>query len=403
MPETVAKRKPPLLAILLGVILVVALGYVGVVAAMPARPVQPISKLLPFEPSTDVTAVTWPAYGQAAIGVATYGVVATNGTQASSPVGSIAKLFLAYSVLQEKPLKLGETGPSLTFTQADVDLYKKYLAQNGSVVPVQINESLTEYQTLQALLIPSGDNIADSLAIWAFGSVDNYLAYANKFASDKGLGKTHLADSSGLSAQTTSSAQDLVTFGSLVLQQPVLAQIVSQAKVTLPVAGPVTNYNRLLGKDNVIGIKTGNTDQAGGCFLFAYTKTIDEKNFTVIGAILGAPNLSSVIGDTDKFIQANGNAIEPVKALSVGQTAGSYLGPWKQSVTAVVRDEVWIYLTKNQSAKATASLDPISTAKSANTQIGTITVETPFTKISSTAITSTSVPKIPLLWRLLHP
>jgi D-alanyl-D-alanine carboxypeptidase (penicillin-binding protein 5/6) len=45
---------------------------------------------------------------------------------------------------------------------------------------VQLGEELSEYQALQALLLPSANNIAETLARWAFGSIDAYNAYANQ-------------------------------------------------------------------------------------------------------------------------------------------------------------------------------------------------------------------------------
>ena len=112
-------------------------------------------------------------------------------------------------------------------------LYDNYASQDGSVVVVSEGEQISEYQALQAMLLPSANNMADTLAVWAYGSMDNYLAYANNLATSLSLKQTHLADASGFSAQTVSSASDLVELAQTAMNDPVLTQIVSQRQADI--------------------------------------------------------------------------------------------------------------------------------------------------------------------------
>ncbi len=136
----------------------------------------------------------WPPSGEAAIGAVGYGVLQANNPDQSTPMASTAKIILALAVLRQKPLELGQAGPAITITSQDVALYRAELNRNGSVVPVELGEQLSEYQAFQALLLPSGNNIAGTLANWAFGSPEEYIAYASKMLSGMGLSKTHLDD-----------------------------------------------------------------------------------------------------------------------------------------------------------------------------------------------------------------
>ncbi|MDO8444421.1 MAG: hypothetical protein Q7S80_02875, partial [bacterium] len=307
-------------------------------------------------PQNTETKIIWPSYGQSAVGAVGYGVLATDGAQSVHPIASIAKLVLAMAVLNEKPLKTGEAGPVVVMGQTDVDFYYADLKQGGSLLPVDDGEKLTEYQLLQGLLIASGDNIAETLATWAFGSTENYLAYANQMVAKMNLTQTHIADDSGLSAQTVSSALDLVKLGEKALSYPVLAEIVSQPKATFPVGGTLTNYNSILGMDGIIGIKTGNTDEAGGCFLFAVKNTTDATMPIVIGAILGAKNLGAVLRDTTAFIQANLKNFKTVPVLQAGQTIGIYDTPWGQKINAVTTDDLVLYSVDNKKITPNISL-----------------------------------------------
>jgi D-alanyl-D-alanine carboxypeptidase (penicillin-binding protein 5/6) len=82
-----------------------------------------------------------------------------------------------------------------------------------------------------------------------------------------------------------------VRLGEKVLQNATLSSIVSLKAARVPVAGVVTNTNHLLGLDGDIGIKTGSTNAAGGCLLFAVHTTVDSLPVTLVGAVLGQPGL----------------------------------------------------------------------------------------------------------------
>jgi D-alanyl-D-alanine carboxypeptidase (penicillin-binding protein 5/6) len=354
-------------------------------------------------PSTFAGAITWPTYGQAAVGLSGSGVLATNGEQKSAPIASIAKTMLALAVLNQKPLAAGGQGPMITMTQADVDIYSKYLAQNGSVVPVHLNEQLSQYQALQALLLPSGDNIAETLAIWAYGSVDNYLSYANSLALKMGMNQTHFADAGGLSPQTVSSAHDLVILGEAALNNPVISDIVSQKQVNLPIAGLVYNYNSLLGQDNIVGIKTGNTDEAGGCLLFATKNAINGQNTILVGAILGASDRTTVLADTKTFLQNNANILQPITLISAGQIIGSYKIPWQKTVNVKSKNSVSVLAIKGQTISTTISMSKINKQASYGSEAGSVTVNSGANKIKIPIYLDNNISSPSILWRLFHP
>src|SRR5207249_2648903 len=103
------------------------------------------------------------------------------------------------------------------------------------------------------------------------GSVQEHVKRMNAKAKDMGLDHTTFADVSGVSEQTVSTPADLVRLGQAALDQPVLADIVQQPQVTLPVAGLQYNVNYALGQEGIRGIKTGNIPAIGAVYLFAAT------------------------------------------------------------------------------------------------------------------------------------
>jgi D-alanyl-D-alanine carboxypeptidase (penicillin-binding protein 5/6) len=78
------------------------------------------------------------------------------------------------------------------------------------------------------------------------------------------------------------------------MRLPAFASIVATASATLPVAGTVRNTNSLLGHGGFVGVKTGSTDAAGGCFAFRAIRWIGGKRTTITGVVLGQPGQSQV-------------------------------------------------------------------------------------------------------------
>jgi D-alanyl-D-alanine carboxypeptidase (penicillin-binding protein 5/6) len=210
-------------------------------------------------------------------------------SQHAAPIASVAKVMTAYLVLRDHPLQPGEDGPAITLTDADVADTDRRRRQGESVVSVAAGEQLTELQALQALLLPSANNVAAVLARWDAGSEDRFVARMNATARSLGMTRTRYTDPSGYEDSTVSSAADQVRLVERAMRLPVFARIVATPSATLPVAGTVHNTNALLGYAGFVGVKTGSTDAAGGCFAFRAVRWIDGKRATITGVVLGQP------------------------------------------------------------------------------------------------------------------
>jgi len=134
--------------------------------------------------------INWPEQGQAALMIdGRY--YDQHGKNTPVPTASLAKMMTALIVLKKYPLSEGENGPSYTITSQDVQIYDNEVKQGDSVVRVAAGETLTERQMLEALLMPSGDNIAVMLANWTYGSVPKFVDQMNAEAKRLGLNHTN--------------------------------------------------------------------------------------------------------------------------------------------------------------------------------------------------------------------
>src|SRR5438034_776590 len=144
-------------------------GLLVIVAAIAAaRGYQLLTSSTHASPSDVRSALprtVWPADGQAAVQIGQSQVQA-GPNQHAAAIASVTKVMTAYLVLRDHPLEVGEDGPTITLTDADVADTDRRNRQQESVVSIAAREQLTDRQSLPALWLPSANNIAAVLARW---------------------------------------------------------------------------------------------------------------------------------------------------------------------------------------------------------------------------------------------
>lgn len=266
-------------------------GLCALVAGVTLAVLRPGPEIGPTHPLSE---------GEAAVGLSG-ARLQTYGEQDAVPIGSVAKVMTAYLILRHHPLPAGQDGPTLHVDSAAAADYQSRISSGQSLLEVHAGDELTERQALEALLIPSANNIADLLADWDAGSVSEFVADMNETSRRLGLRNTHYSDPSGFDPGTVSTAVDQTVLAEQAMRDPTFAAIVEEREVSLPRAGEVQNYNALLGHDGVVGVKTGSTDQAGGAVVFAAR----HGDRLIVGAVLG----QKIGGSTrDSLAQAFGVA-----------------------------------------------------------------------------------------------
>lgn len=400
MPARCSRK---LLTILLLLVLLLA-SYVADVITQPLATPSP-TITFSFVARPQAVSLTWPNYGQAALGAVGYGVLATHGSMTPFPTASVIKILTALAVLKQQPLNIGQVGPTITLTQADVDSYNKYVTEHGSVVKVAVDEQLTERQALEALLLPSANNIAETIGRWAFGSLDAYNTFATSYAHQLGMGNTTVTDPSGFLASTVSTAQDLTVLGETALSNPIVAQIVNETSATIPVQGVIYNTNALLGRNGIIGIKTGNNDQDPGCYLVGANQQIGSQTITVVSTVMDGPNLATAMASADTLLQTATANFVSLPIVSIGTSLGYYHMPWQDPVSATAQVPLSLVVWKNSTTTATASLGNTQVPMKASSTIGKLIATNNASGTTTTIpiVLSKPVSKPSLVWRLLHP
>ncbi len=264
-------------------------------------------------------AIAWPREGQAAVEVEGVGSYGTSGASTPVPIASVAKVMTAYLTLLEHPLAPGREGFVVTITPAEVTEEGERVALGESTLSVRAGERLTERQALEALLLPSANNIAALLARYDAGGTAAFVARMNATARVLGMRSTTYTDPSGFNDETVSTAADQLKLARAAMRIPTFAAIVAEPSVALPGVGRVANYNGLIGTGGgYVGVKTGSDRAAGGCLVFAKQIVIAGRRLTVLGVVLG---------------QREGSLIEA--ALAAGEQLGNSATASLRVVTAL--------------------------------------------------------------------
>lgn len=358
--------------------------------------IVPASEPLGIAPS-----LPWPAAGEAALHLEGAGEIGRSGGQSPVPMASTAKIMTALLVLEDHPLALGQPGQAVTVTPADVTTFRAERAQNESVLPVAAGEQLSEYQLLQGLLLPSASNFADMLARWDLGDVAAFVNRMNARAAALGMSATHYADVSGFSPLSVSIPSDLVTLARTAMGQPVFAEIVAQPQATLPMAGVVHNLDTLLGQGGVVGIKTGHTDQAGGCFVVAADLTVDGAAARIYGVVMGQPNgLVGAFGATGTLLHALGPALHLRPVVKRNDVVARYRTPWDEAGEIVATQSIAWVLLDGTNVVRRVTLDDLPSTLPAGSRVGSLLIEAGSHREEVPLVTATAINGPDAGWRL---
>lgn len=312
------------IALLLIVAALAAFNYFRPIPSVTANGLLPASDVVPGT----APAMPWPAHGSAAVGVGGLGFIASSGNEQAVPAASVTKVMTGLVVLEDKPLKKGETGPTITLTDADVQAYEADRKDEQSVLKVEAGETLTELQLLQGMLIPSANNFAETVARWDAGSIDAFVAKMNTRAASLRLTHTKFTDVSGAAATSVSTPSDLMSLGMVAMQNDVFAQIVAMGQVELPLAGTAYNVNGVLGQNGIVGIKTGSGLNTGANYLFAANAKVDGHTIVVYGCVMGQPSLEISFASAKTLIGAMSATLHVRRVITRNQALATYTTPW---------------------------------------------------------------------------
>jgi D-alanyl-D-alanine carboxypeptidase (penicillin-binding protein 5/6) len=321
----------------------------------------------------------WPAAGEAALDVPGIGSLGSGGGDTPRPTASLAKVMTAYLTLKKYPLTTTGTGFTVTVTAAEARAEAQDTGQNESVVAVRAGEQLNERQLLEALLIPSGDNIAQILAAYPAGSVSRFVAEMNSTARSLGMDRTTYTDPSGFDPSTVSDPADQIRVFEQVMRFAVFRQIVSMPSVTLPVAGTLGNFDPILA-DGYDG-KTGSDSEAEGCLAFFKYVNVGGRRLTVVGVVMGQGygSTTSVIlaaagAAAERIVASVLPSIQPRTVVPAGAAVIAATSPDGSRVSAVTAEPLRVISWGGIQERLAFRLGSLGTELNAGQRVGAVTL-----------------------------
>jgi D-alanyl-D-alanine carboxypeptidase (penicillin-binding protein 5/6) len=393
------------------VVVAVLVGVVAVRAATESVPALTVRQTLSASATLPgpQPKLAWPAAGEAAVGVEGMGSLGSSGPSQPRPIASLAKIMTALVVLQDHPMPLGQTGFHVTVSAADVADYQGRVARQESVVAVSQGEGLDERQLLQALLVASGNNIAAILANYDAGSSAAFVAKMNSTGERLGMAHTTYTDPSGLASTTVSTASDQLILAARAMAIPAFAQVVAMPSVNLPVAGKIANFNRSVGTQGFIGVKTGSDAASGGCLVFANTQTVSGRPVTILGAVLGqatgqpetATLTAAALSAASALVRSATAAVAVRTVLPAGTVVAVVTSPSGAKANVVTSQPLTAFGLAGQNVPLSVTMSPVGSHLSAGQTVATVTATTNQSQ-SATATATSAVAGPTLSWRLSH-
>lgn len=198
------------------------------------------------------------------------------------PMASTTKIMTA--------LLLCELGGDLS---TEIVTTREMVTVEGSSMGLQVGDTVSYHDLLYGMMLVSGNDAANTVAIALGGSISGFAQMMNNRAKEMGLKSTHFVTPSGLDAdEHYTTAYDLALIAKEAMANEKFFEAAASQSARLCYGNPpynrtLTNHNKLLKMyDDIVGVKTGFTKKSGRCLVSASKK--DGK--LVIAVTLNDPN-----------------------------------------------------------------------------------------------------------------
>lgn len=196
------------------------------------------------------------------------------------PIASLTKIMTALIIMEEHTL------------DEIVTIAGEATQVGGSTMYLSTNEQISIENLLKGLLMQSGNDAAIALAIHNSGSVEAFVQKMNQKAIAMNLQDTNFQNPMGFdNPNNYSTVRDLLILSKELYKYEIIQEIVSTPSIRVTSADErlthsLISTNALLESYlNVVGLKTGSTEEALGCFI-----GITNGDHPQISIVLGSPN-----------------------------------------------------------------------------------------------------------------
>ncbi len=271
---------------------------------------------------------------------------------AQAAMASTTKMMTAVVVLEEMDPQAKITISENAASQSELETWTKA----GDVFTVE--------QLLYSMMVPSHNQAAVALAEGYPGGETAFVSRMNAKAAELGLTGTHFVNPSGLDTPGHySTAADLAALARYAMRDETigarfreLAQTREYSLQTTGEAGTLVfkTTNELLSMyDWIIGVKTGETPNAGSCLVAAGTR----HGISVLSVVMGVGTHEEVFTESLDLLEYGFARYQYVTVLNEGAAVAEAQVPWEvEPLELVTAEEVGKELSEGQSLTATVTV-----------------------------------------------
>ena len=201
-------------------------------------------------------------------------------------------------------------------TEIEADNVLDMVAWGSSVAELQVGDTLSVAQLVEAMLLPSGNDaayvlaaaagrkIADDPNLSASEAVSTFMSVMNARAVELGMTGSHFVNPDGIhDGEHYMTFSDLAVLGKLAMENKTIMRYANIVQQTVELHGEDVkwkNTNALIDPLSehycpyAVGLKTGQTPSAGSCLLSAFR--MDGREL-IIG-VFGCPEVEDRFDDT---------------------------------------------------------------------------------------------------------
>lgn len=214
------------------------------------------------------------------------------------PMASITKIMTAIVILENAKLD-----DIVTISQNAISTY-------GTGIGLRPGERLTVNDLMYATLLNSSNDSAVALAEHVSGTEEEFAKLMNEKVKELNLSGSHFTNAAGLdNPEHYSTVSDLALLTRYALQNPTFREIVKTKEKQITslegISHNLKNSNKLMGtiEYNILGVKTGYTEEAGECLI-----TLAENDGNeVLAVVLNTPDR---FGETRKLLKWSFNSFK---------------------------------------------------------------------------------------------
>ncbi len=207
-------------------------------------------------------------------------VLFENNAYAKKYMASTTKILTALTVIENCNL------------EEEVTVSKDTVGVEGSSIYLEAGEKLSVKDLLYGLMLRSGNDCAETLAVYCAKSIDAFAKLMNETARRIGAYNSNFVNPHGLhDDEHFTTAYDLAIISSYAIKNQTFKEIVSTKSIDIPFTTRNTkrrliNKNKMLNEfDGATGIKTGYTKRAGRCLV----TSCERDGLELICVVLNCP------------------------------------------------------------------------------------------------------------------